>query len=61
MIGREDSIGHAVYGIYASGIDGDGFRWITRFLHPELTSLTLPYPVALHLLDPLWPVECIDI
>lgn len=31
------------------------------FEHSKLTPLTLPYPVFLHFLDSLWPIESIKI
>ena len=31
------------------------------FKHSKLTPFTLPDPVPLHLLDPFWPVEIINI
>ena len=61
MIGCEDRIGHTIDGIDTSRIDADRLRCIIRFLHLELTPLTLAYPVALHLLDPVGPVETIEI
>ena len=61
MVRSEDCIGHTVDSIYTSGVDTNGFRRVIGSSHLEFTPLTLPDPVSLHLLDPIWPIEIIDI